>query len=167
MLSIADLMGEDHTPRPALGPTPRTDGQVLSCLVPGRAVGKGRPRVSTQHGKVRTYTPEQTVKAENWARACWMDAHGHTLLEGALDVAIVVTVEVPASWSKVKRARALAGKIRPGKKPDTDNIAKLYLDGLNGVAWFDDAQIVELRVSKFYGEAPSVVIDVRDLGPMP
>lgn len=33
-------------------------------------------------------------------------------------------------------------------KPDADNIAKLVLDGLNGRAWEDDAQVTDLTVSK-------------------
>lgn len=32
-------------------------------------------------------------------------------------------------------------------KPDADNISKL-MDGLNGVAWVDDAQVTDLRVKK-------------------
>lgn len=41
------------------------------------------------------------------------------------------------------------GEQRPFiEKPDTDNIAKAVMDGLNGVAYDDDAQVVELHVKK-------------------
>lgn len=33
-------------------------------------------------------------------------------------------------------------------KPDIDNIEKLVLDGLNGVAYEDDAQVIELKATK-------------------
>lgn len=33
-------------------------------------------------------------------------------------------------------------------KPDTDNVAKLVLDALNGIAYEDDTQVVKLVVSK-------------------
>ena len=33
-------------------------------------------------------------------------------------------------------------------KPDADNIAKIVLDALNGVAWLDDAQVTSLTVVK-------------------
>ena len=33
-------------------------------------------------------------------------------------------------------------------KPDCDNIAKLVLDALNGVAWSDDTQVTVLNVFK-------------------
>lgn len=34
------------------------------------------------------------------------------------------------------------------EKPDADNIAKAVLDGLNGVAFEDDAQVIDLEVRK-------------------
>lgn len=39
---------------------------------------------------------------------------------------------------------------RPDKKPDIDNILKIVLDGLNGVAYADDKQVIEVRCRKFY-----------------
>jgi len=38
------------------------------------------------------------------------------------------------------------------KKPDCDNYAKIVQDALNGIAFRDDAQIVDLRVTKGFGE---------------
>ena len=35
-------------------------------------------------------------------------------------------------------------------KPDIDNIAKSVLDGLNGTAWGDDTQVVEMSIKKYY-----------------
>ena len=34
-------------------------------------------------------------------------------------------------------------------KPDVDNIAKAVLDALNGIAYDDDSQVVELTVKKW------------------
>lgn len=38
----------------------------------------------------------------------------------------------------------------PNKRPDLDNLAKGVTDSFNGILWMDDAQIVELRLSKLY-----------------
>ena len=38
----------------------------------------------------------------------------------------------------------------PTVRPDADNLIKGLMDSLNGVLWVDDAQIVELRVTKDY-----------------
>jgi crossover junction endodeoxyribonuclease RusA len=33
---------------------------------------------------------------------------------------------------------------------DVDNLAKAYLDGLNGIAWHDDRQVILLHIKKIY-----------------
>ena len=67
------------------------------------------------------------------------------------------------SWSTVKKGRALAQMIRPIVKPDLDNIAKAILDGMNGVAWEDDKQVVSLRMEKTYSAVPRVVVEVWEV----
>ena len=36
-------------------------------------------------------------------------------------------------------------------KPDVDNLVKFYMDAMNGIFYFDDAQIVSLHARKVYG----------------
>ncbi|HHL2031183.1 RusA family crossover junction endodeoxyribonuclease [Clostridium perfringens] len=56
------------------------------------------------------------------------------------------------SYSK-KRVQAIRdGLEKPTKKPDADNIAKIILDSLNGIAYKDDSQIIELMVVKRHTE---------------
>jgi Holliday junction resolvase RusA-like endonuclease len=128
--------------------------------VPGKPTGKGRPRFSRQG---RVFTPEKTVSAENWVQACAYEQVGQLMLDGPLAVDVLATFEIPASWSIVKQAQAMAGDIRPTGKPDLDNIAKLYTDALNGVVWRDDAAIVQMRLIKGYGGAPNVVLRIRQI----
>ena len=56
--------------------------------------------------------------------------------------------------------KMLHNEIRPTKKPDCDNIAKICLDALNGLAYVDDSQVVCLSVSKMYAKEPKVVISL-------
>ena len=44
----------------------------------------------------------------------------------------------------------LSGLISPTKKPDVDNVIKIILDALNGFAWHDDSQVVNLQIEKKY-----------------
>lgn len=48
--------------------------------------------------------------------------------------------------------------------PDLDNLAKLVMDALNRIVWWDDAQIVQLSLAKIYGspEGCSVVVEQPD-----
>ena len=97
--------------------------------------GKGRPRFTrTGHA----YTPEKTKKYERFVA---MQYHGE-VFEGALRVSIK---------AYCKRPMRGAGKY-PTKRPDADNIAKAILDALNGVAWKDDKQVVELSITKEWAE---------------
>ena len=48
------------------------------------------------------------------------------------------------------------GKLRR-LRPDLDNLAKTILDGCNGIVYADDAQIIELTVSKWRVEKPEDV----------
>ena len=115
--------------------------------IPGRCIGKQRPKFSRQGNLVKTYTPEKTVNSENWVKMCWMNS-GQEKLSGNIIAVIVARFMIPQSFSKKKR-RELNEKPCP-KKPDCDNIAKSILDALNGIAYDDDAQIVDLSVSKVY-----------------
>jgi Holliday junction resolvase RusA-like endonuclease len=44
----------------------------------------------------------------------------------------------------------LRGGCYPTGRPDIDNTLKLLLDACNGIVWLDDAQVVEVAVSKLW-----------------
>lgn len=126
--------------------------------LPGTIRGKGRPRFARATG--RAYTPAQTVNYEAALKMVAVEAMaGKPLFEGAVELMVVATFDVAASWSKKRRLRALLGEERPTKKPDADNIIKLT-DALNGIVWKDDAQVAELRFKKQYGDRPGLVLRV-------
>lgn len=134
----------------------------LDFTVSGEPQGKGRPRM-TRAG--HAYTPAKTRSREALiAYHAQQAMAGRPLVEGPVRVSIVATFAVPASWSKRKRSDALSGLLRPTKKPDFDNIAKL-VDAINGIAWLDDAQVVEGHVSKVFGDAPSTRFVVEEVCP--
>ena len=131
---------------------------TFTIHVPGEVRGKGRPRF----GQGRTYTDAKTLGAEAWMRHCAVQAVGQPVLEGPLALVMSITVGIPASWPKRRKADALAGLVRPTGKPDADNSLKL-VDCLNGVVWRDDSQLVDVRVVKRYGAEPGAVLEVSAL----
>ncbi|MGN5479503.1 RusA family crossover junction endodeoxyribonuclease [Cupriavidus basilensis] len=70
---------------------------------------------------------------------------GRPPLAGPLYVEIDIVLAIPASWPKKRQALALAGRIGATKKPDASNILKAIEDGMNGVVFVDDSQIVDGR----------------------
>jgi Holliday junction resolvase RusA-like endonuclease len=132
----------------------------LKIIIPGEAKGKARPRMSTKTGIA--YTPRETVLYENWVKECYCISKYKKHLKGAIKAEIKVYMSIPKSVSKKKREEMIEGKIRPTKKPDVDNIIKIILDSLNGLAYDDDKQIVDCSISKWYGENPRVEVILEE-----
>ena len=130
----------------------------------GEPQGKGRPRFSTVCGHVKTRTPDQTVIYENLVKTEYRNQSGVRFPDDAmLDVRVMAYYTIPKSISKKKRQAMLDHKVRPTKKPDFDNIGKVICDSLNGIAYRDDAQIVDAQVRKFYSDTPRVVVIITDI----
>lgn len=128
--------------------------------IPGPPQGKGRPRFSSYGGRVHTRTPEQTVLYENLVKTEYQkQCEDIRFADGkAVSVEIIAFYEIPKNVSKKKRLEMESGRLRPTKKPDADNVAKVICDSLNGIAYRDDSQVAELTVRKLYGEIPRVEV---------
>lgn len=140
--------------------TPR----MLSFVIHGKPEGKDRPRFARTTKGVRTFTSAKTRIYETAVgHAARAAMRGDPPLAGAIEVSINAHYAVPASWSRIKRERALCDEIRPTTKPDLDNVAKGVLDALNGVAYADDAQVVMLRATKIYATHPGVFVRLTEV----
>lgn len=133
---------------------------TIRFVVPGEPVAKGRPRF----GKGRTYTPPQTVAYErSVAWECKAAMAGQKPLIGPVGLEVVVWLSIPPSWPRKRKQAALAGSWHATSRPDADNYAKAVCDGMSGIAFVDDSQIVDLRVLKRYAEKPCVAVTVTSL----
>lgn len=133
---------------------------TVAFTVPGPVRGKGRPRATARGGFARMYTDAKTRSYESDVKLFASQAMvGRALIEGPVLVRMTARFEVPKSASKKKREAMLSGAIRPTKKPDTDNIAKIK-DALNGVVWRDDAQVVTETITKIFSEVPGLEIEI-------
>lgn len=127
----------------------------------GEPMGKQRPKFARVGNFTRTYTPKETVNYENWVKLSYQNFGGENFGDTPLKVQITAKYPIPKSFSKKKHEMAIDGEIRPTTKPDCDNIAKIICDALNGIAYDDDKQIVELLVVKEYAERPRVVVEIK------
>ena len=101
-------------------------GQVVArCVVSGEPVGKQRPRFDARRGRV--YTPKETRAREEEIEAIFRAAVGPT--------------DPDAEWAFGIRAVFF---VRNHQRKDVDNMLKVVLDGVNGVAFKDDAQVQEV-----------------------
>ena len=139
---------------------------MVTYIVYGEPVGKGRPRFARRGTFVSTYTPQKTKTYEDEIRMMATAAMGASEpLDTPVTVAIYIRVGIPASYSKQKRKDALSGVLKPTKKPDLDNVAKCHLDAIQGIIILDDKLVVNLHVTKVYAETAAVEVMVKeDLG---
>lgn len=137
--------------------------ETRKFVVLGEVRGKMRPKASSFGGHAKVYTPSKQIEYENWVRLCYQKAYPDAKpMEGSICAHISVLMRVPKSASKKKRDAMLAGEIKPTKKPDLDNCIK-QLDALNGVAFADDSQIVEIHANKSFAEEDSMSITLMEL----
>lgn len=136
---------------------------MIKIIVRGEPRGKDRPRFNRKSG--RAYTTKETRQYEESIQAAHRERYGDKMFPKDVPLATEIKAycSVPASDSKVKRAKKLGGLIRPTKKPDWDNIGKVVADALNKVAFFDDAQIVEAHIYKYYGETPRIEVKIGEV----
>ncbi len=134
----------------------------ITLAGPPRGKGRGRAFVG-KNGHAGVYTDAKTRSYEAQLRFAAEQAMGY-LMPTVLPVRLTMSVffDVPQSWSKRKRADALAGVLWPTVKPDADNTLKLT-DALNGIVWVDDKQVVLATVVKSYAERPGLVIEVDEI----
>ncbi len=118
---------------------------TIRITVPGRPVPKGRPRLGFRGRKAFVYTPQATRDYEQlvgWTAK----AAGCRPVDGPVAVVLDVFVQ---------------------RRMDVDNVAKSILDGLIGIAYEDDNQVIELLVKKHTAKDATeerVEIEIREAG---
>lgn len=149
----------------AVGRKERDMGHVI-FRIPGKPQGKARARTgyNPKAGRVTSRTPDNTVLYENLIKTCYMQATDLVFPEGtALAVRIDAYFEPAKSVSKKRREQMLSGAEYPTKKPDIDNIVKVVLDALNGLAYKDDTQVVRVLAQKSYYYQSYVEVQIKTL----
>ena len=122
---------------------------MIHLIVDLKAVPKARPRF-TRSGHV--YTSQATKVFESHLRSIAAKSIANPL-SGAVHVGVVFNIK-KAKSSKLER---------PTKRPDLDNLLKSVLDALNGVAYNDDSQILEIFTEKKFSENDSIEITVNEI----
>ena len=135
--------------------------EINSFFIAGEVQAKQRPKFNGRFA----YTPKETVSYENLVKLQYQAQCGNYRYpdDVPLIVAIFVHIEPPQSASNIKKTRMLNQAEYPLKKPDVDNVAKIILDALNGIAYRDDKQVVTLLVKKSYAGESGVGVTISEV----
>lgn len=134
---------------------------IYEFEVPGRVIGKGRPRLNSYTGVV--YTPTRTKDYESLVEQYFLLKYPRfKALEGRIKVNIIAYFSIPKTTKKANINEMLENNISPTKKPDIDNIVKAILDSMNKFAFKDDNQITKLEVEKKYAIEDKVYVKIEE-----
>lgn len=120
------------------------DALFITLTVPGEPKSKARPRYTTRAGKVVAYTPKDTRTAEARYRSAYLEQ--------------AKRINTDKLGAYAVHADFYNGNYQ---RRDVDNMLKAVLDGLNRVAWDDDAQVVEVIGRKHFVPKDQARAEVR------
>lgn len=130
----------------------------MKFKISGKIKGKQRPKF----GKGRTYTPTDTVNYENYIKILYQQECKKYFTR---PVKMVITAYFQMPASKIKTERALKKFLTelpyPVKKPDADNIGKIVADSINGIAYKDDSQVVDMQIIKKWSMENTEYLEVE------
>ena len=134
---------------------------IYEFEVPGKIIGKGRPRLNSYTGVV--YTPTKTKDYESLVEQYFLLKYPRfKVLEGRIKVSIIAYFSIPKTTKKADINEMLENNISTTKKPDIDNIVKSILDSMNKFAFKDDNQITKLEVEKKYSIEDKVYVKIEE-----
>ena len=146
----------------------------VKLTILGEPKGKMRPYATTVNGFTRSFTPKETLNYENKVINEYRQKYSDMLFEPHKEIWATIIAYFPITKQHYKYHKRtntteldkegremLEGTRNPLKKPDLDNIAKICLDALNGIAYPDDSAITCLLVMKKYSENPRVELTLE------
>jgi len=118
---------------------------------------KGRP---VPQGSMKFIRPGVMIHSRSQDLALWRaDIARNAELFGFKPIASAVKVELDFVMARPKSSK----RIFPSVKPDLDKLIRAVLDGLTGVAYEDDSQVILIQSSKTYGEKQGVWIGIEQI----
>jgi Holliday junction resolvase RusA-like endonuclease len=136
---------------------------MIEFRVPGIAAPQGSKKAfRTRGGRIALVESCARVKPYRAtvalaAREAWVDVPTN----GTVGVSIAFTFIRPASHYNAKGVLRAGAATHPGKGiGDIDKLCRAVLDGLTGVIYADDSQVVSLVATKAYGNTAETRISI-------
>lgn len=130
--------------------------RAVTFTVPGSPVPAARPRFARVGNHVRTYTPSSNVQFMEQVRFAYTASYGDFLFDRGTPLLLIATFYVArpkGHYGTGRNADVLkpSAPALPTTRPDLSNLLKLFEDALNGYAFVDDSNLVDIHMRKRYG----------------
>lgn len=132
----------------------------LKIIIPGNPIPQARMKHSSRGGFVKTYDP----RAKEKSAIRFILSQYQQVEEAFLHPRICFLFHMPVPKGIRKRDQELydSGILKHTKKPDVDNLVKLYLDCLDGIVIHGDQKVSLGACIKVYSSEPKTVIYINE-----
>ena len=131
---------------------------MIQVTIRGEIKTKQRPRATVIGGHARVYSSKDTIMYENYVKYEYQRQCPYYFENKPLKATIIAYFLPPNELAKYGEDVKF---VACTKNKDLDNIAKTILDALNGIAYEDDKQIVELHCEKYWSTNSTEYIEVK------
>jgi len=139
----------------------KESGQYYKLVILGAPKAQGRPRARNAGKFIQIYDDPKSAKAKQNLIAVVQEQAPEKLLDCPLRVDLYFYMPRPKShYGTGKNAGKLksSAPINHTKRPDIDNMRKLFMDALTNVFWVDDSLVCEGFTRKIYSDKPRTEI---------
>jgi len=139
----------------------------ITIIFQGEPVAQQRCRIFKRGNRVCSFDP-QTMYKKGLKQQAEDQIHGYEEDRGKWAqptyprIYFLFLMPIPKSMSKKERSLAETGTLKHIKKPDVDNLIKLYLDVLTGSVIQDDNSVQIAHAIKLYSMTPKTVIFIEE-----
>ena len=141
--------------------------KTIMFRVPGAIRGQGRPRATLRAGHATVYESAEDRSYKGLIQHYAMEAMEKKGYSSPVEpdpsgfsVGVTVYKKFPVSFSRKRKERGYRLFLRPYRKPDVDNVAKIFLDAMNSVVYPDDRMVTQLHIAKVFSDIDSVYVTV-------
>ncbi len=131
----------------------------MKIIIPGEPIPQGRMRHRSTGKFVLTYDPCAKQKAK--IRTSLSQVLNPPIFEFPR-ISFLFLMPIPKSIPKKDLPKYSSGRLKHIKKPDVDNLIKLYLDCLDGIIIFGDQKVSLGPCLKIYSPEPKTFISITE-----
>ena len=131
----------------------------MKIVIPGKPIAQGRPRLSKRGRFVSVYDPNSKEKKHIREQ---LESYKKPISFEYPRISFIFHLPIPKSIPKRELEVYNSGKLKHVKKPDIDNLIKLYLDCLDGIIIHADQKVSLGPCVKVYHPEPKVLIWIHE-----